>query len=121
MAEPPYVDDPTISDDDLVLRRIPKTQRVDDPKTPTGSRPTTGAFDDSVDGSPLSMSLASECVNPRALIEGMADAGVVAVSVRQLRALGQGVVRDPTEADPAHVLVFGHKPRSFGKAMVRNF
>ena len=119
MADPPFVDDATISDDDHVLRRIPKNQRVTDPKVPGGIRPSSGAFDDSSDGSPLSMTLASECVDPASLIEGFEEAGVVRVSVRELRALGQGFVRDPTDDDPAHVLVFGHKSQSFGKKAAR--
>jgi hypothetical protein len=63
MADPPFVDDATITDDDYVFRRIPKTQRVRDPKAPGQVRPSSGAFDDSSDGSPLSMTLASQCAN----------------------------------------------------------
>src|SRR5690242_7589464 len=119
MADPPFVDDATISDDDYVFRRIPQKQRVSDPKAPGGVRPNSGAFDDSSDGSPLSMTLASQCADPASLVSGMEGAGVVRVSVSELRKLGQGFVRDPTEQDPAHVLVFGNKPRSFGRKVAQ--
>jgi len=119
MVEPPYVDDPTVADDDSVLRRVPTGQYVEDPKTRTGLRPSSGAFDNSSDGSPLSASLASQCQYPNVLIRGYQGAGLVSVSVRLLRQLGQGIVRDPTEADPAHVLVFGSKPRSFGSKVAK--
>jgi hypothetical protein len=119
MADPPFVDDATVSDDDYVLRRIPRQQRVSDPKSAEGIRPSSGAFDDSSDGSPLSMTLASQCDDPASLIIGFDGAGVIRVSVRELRALGQGFVRDPTDQDPAHVLVFGPKPNAFGKKVAR--
>src|SRR5262245_50536515 len=112
MPDPPFVDDGTISDEDYVLRRIPKTQRVTDPKVAGRIRPSSGAFDDSSNGSPLSMTLASQCSNPESLVDGLEGVGVVRVSVRDLRALGQGFVRDPTESDPGHVLVFGNKTQS---------
>ena len=120
-AEPPYQDDPTISDDDVLLRRIPRNQYVVDPKSSDGIRPTSGAFDDSSDGSPMSMTLASECAGPpEALIADMVGAGVAAVCVELVRSLGQGVVRDPTPDDPGHVLVFGVKPkRSFGRRLAK--
>jgi hypothetical protein len=111
-AEPPYVDDPTIHDDVDLWRRIPKGQYVLDPKAETGLRPSSGAFDDSSDG-PMSASIADAERVPLEAASGGQSAGLVSISVRLLRSLGQGIVRDPTPEDLNHVLVFGPKPKSY--------
>ena len=117
-GEPPYVDDPTISDDVVLLRRIPKGQYVSDPKAETGLRPSSGAFDDSSDG-PMSATIASTTRDPQAALSGLQAAGLATMSVGFLRSIGQGIVRDPRPEDPDHVLVFGPKPKSFGSRVAK--
>ena len=118
-AEPPFVDDDTISNDDVIYRRIPERQVTPDPNSKHGIRPSTGAFSDSSDG-PLSVTLKSLCtVAPESLIAHMPKAGVAAVSVGLLRSLGQMIVRDPTPDDPAHVLIVGKKGKTFEKTVAR--
>jgi hypothetical protein len=45
--------------------------------------------------------------------------GVVAISVQQLRDLGLGVTKVPTEDDPDHVSVHGEKKKSITRALAK--
>ena len=79
-------------------------------------RPASAAFDDSSDGSPMSVVLESKAIElgrgPNDVLLGHAGFGLVRFQAGIARACGQGIARDPTPDEPAHAVVFGKKPKS---------
>lgn len=78
-------------------------------------RPSSAAFEDSPDGTPMSAfweKLHRELGLTEAnALEGHEDFGLASFVVRLARELGQGIQREPLPDAPAHVLVFGPKPK----------
>lgn len=98
-------DDPTIGDDEYVWRRVPR----DSVKYESGPpRASSGAFNDSSDGTPMSVDLALLAPSPEWSL-GNCDGGLVRIKVGDLRAGGFGVTRHPLEDNPAHCYVTGRK------------
>jgi hypothetical protein len=86
-------------------------------------RPTSAAFDDHPDGSPMSVHLAS-VLDARGLAVATILAGhdryaVASIIVALARANGQGICRKPKDDDPAHAEVFGPKPASIRKKFAK--
>src|SRR5882724_4978871 len=115
MSAAEYAKDKTILDEADLYRRIPPNQIVRDENQGI-LRPSSQAFEDSRDGTPMSVVLADvlsaagrapESVLIR--LEGFALASITAGLARDC---GQGVARDPTDDEPAHALVFGKKTGS---------
>lgn len=116
MDDDDYQDDSTIADDAIVWRRVPPEQT----KLGLDGRPvpSTGAFNDS-SNSPMSATLAAGS-SVQAVHKWYPTHGIVAIRAGRLRELGQRLVRAPTEADPAHILVAGRKPKGgFRKKLQR--
>jgi hypothetical protein len=109
-----YVDDKAIADADLLWRRILRSQIVLDQNTGR-QRPSSAAFEDSPDGTPMSAfweKLHRELGHNEAdALRGHEDLGLASFAVKVARELGQGIQRDPLPEAPAHVLVFGPKPK----------
>lgn len=113
-------DDPTITDSE----EIRPDQIVKDENLKR-LRPSTAAFEDSSDGSPMSVQL-SEVVRSSggnaetalAGYDGYALAGFTAGFARQ--ECKQGVEREPLQDDPAHAYVFGKKTDGVKKKFARN-
>jgi hypothetical protein len=116
-----YEDDHDIRDDETVLRRVPP-QWIKNDVTTNDLIPSSGAFQDRKESGAMSVGLLSEIrardLGPEVMLAGYGPAyGLVSLSVREVRALGQGVVRAPTDAEPWHALVFGPKPKKVQAAL----
>src|SRR3989304_4967403 len=97
-----YTDDPTISDSEELWRRVPRYHFVIDENL-GAMRPSSAAFSDSPDGSPMPVCIASICETPSVALgsyaaDGYALAGFLAGLARQL---GQGIQRDPLQKQPS--------------------
>jgi hypothetical protein len=113
MTEPPYVDDLTITNDSVLWRRIIPQWIVPDSKKPSGWRPSSAAFDDSQDRSPMSVFLAEVVFatgrTSANLLTGFDGYGLVSLTAEAVRAQRQGVAPAPEPKEPAHAFVFGNK------------
>ena len=113
-------DDKSIIDDEQLFRRIPPEWVVDDPKT-GGKRPSSQAFQDNRDGSPMSVQLQEVLeenqIPVETIIEGHENFSVASITAGFARKNSQGIIRAPLDNDPAHAEVFGKKPKS----VMRNF
>src|SRR3712207_3468851 len=115
-----HVDDPTISDDDLLWRRVPDWPNfLDEDKTSGHYRVASSAFDDDADGDPMSVVLAAEAT-VESVLEGHAAFCVVAFSAGfARRRQGQIIIRAPEEDQPAHARVVGRKTHGVRRAFAR--
>lgn len=117
----PFVDDATIADDEQLLRRIYPDWIVPD-YNKNCWRPTSAAFQDSRDKSPMSVHLTSE-LNRLGLpitnvLAGHEGYGLVWFTAQLARSLALAIVRDPQgAADPAHALVAGKKTEAVRKKL----
>ncbi len=111
-------DDPTIPDDAVLWRRVPPNFYVPDERLGR-SRPSSMAFENSRDGSPMSVVLASEARSVEAVLQGHEGYGLVAITAGLARACGQVVTRDPLPEEPAHALVAGAKTSAVKKRFAR--
>jgi hypothetical protein len=103
-----YTDDPTISDDADLWRRIHPTHIISDPNLGR-VRPTSAAFMDLSNGSPMSVVIAAESDGPEHILAGYEGYGLASFKARVAREFGLGIVRNPLYNQPAHALVFGAK------------
>jgi hypothetical protein len=105
-----YEDDPTIPNNADLWRRIHPNQIIyDDNQGRT--RPSSAAFTDSTNGSPMSVVIAAECDGPDRVLAGYERYGLASFKARVAREFGLGIARDPLPDQPAHALVFGLKSR----------
>lgn len=101
--QPPR-DDPTISDEDFLYRRIFPDADALRP-TNDGWRPKSGSLKSNVS---LSVDLASETTAEQTRDRDTSVPFHVArIPVRVVRSAGCGVVRDPRPDNPAHALICG--------------
>ena len=107
-------DDPTIPGDAVVWRRIHRLHDV-----PSERRPSSAAFTDSTDGTPMSATLVTAGADPAAYATRWVAHGVVAISVQQLRDLGLGVTKAPTDDDPDHVSIHGEKKKAITGSLAK--
>jgi hypothetical protein len=110
-----FNDDPSIEDAAHLWRRIPPLHVIYDNNL-NRYRPTSDAFKDHPNGSPMSVFLAAVISRTGrtaedALVghEGYALSSFTAGLARHLE---QGVARDPLPEEPAHAVVFGRKSKS---------
>src|SRR6266852_2979158 len=108
----PYTDDLGIANEDDLWRRIHPSWVFFDANEGR-VRPTSQAFKDSSDGTPMSALLAKEDTPHRALAASWGEKGfsLAAITAGLARQRGLGVVRDPQPEDPPHLLVFGDKTK----------
>lgn len=106
--------------DEVIYRRVSSHQTETDHSTGE-LRPTSANFSDSTRPDPSSMScVANSLLNgrdPESLVPGVGGDLLVAWTVAQLEILGLQVIEDPTDDEPAHVLVVGAKTRSVRRAL----
>jgi hypothetical protein len=110
---------PPILPDALLWRRVPEWHWVDDGSG--GKRPSSAAFEDDPDGSDLSCTVAAESTLARAFdpVRGNPKAFALAEFRFDVAiAKGQAAKRDPTEEEPAHVLLVGKKTKGVRNALV---
>lgn len=113
MGSTPYANDPTIADDDKLWRRIFPRWIVPD-NNRGGKRLSSQAFENSKDGSPMSVFLAALVLSSG---RDAADLvfpgyGMVSITAGLARENGQHVCRVPLPEEPAHTFVAGAKPKS---------
>lgn len=120
MAIARYVDDNTIPNQAKLLRRIPPCFFIRDENLGR-MRPSSAAFDDHPDGSPMSVVLADGVREagrtPDSVLVGYTDYALAMITAGTARECHQNIVRDPTPEEPAHAVVFGRKT----KAVKRKF
>ena len=103
-----YVDDLSIANGEDLWRRLPEYWvKYDD--TLETNRVTSQAFQDSIDGTPASASIASQHNGPEALLIGHDGYGIGCLTAGTARGCNQGITRHPEPEDPAHVYIFGEK------------
>ena len=89
-----YGDDPSVSNDEILYRRVRREQWHW-----AEGRPQSGAFDDSPDGSPMSVALHSLLLSaglkPQDLLAGHAEFGLVRFTAELARGLGLAVTTKP--------------------------
>jgi hypothetical protein len=109
-----YANDPTILNPSELWRRIPPRWIVPDENL-GGLRPSSAAFDNHSDGSPMSILLADVLAGlgrgPDTVLLGHENYALASITAGLARECGQGVARDPLPEEPAHGLVFGKKTR----------
>ena len=122
MAGTPYIDDPTIRNGETLWRRIFPGWIVPDDNE-VGWRVSSAAFDDSPDGSPMSVLLADvvEATNRTAddVLTGFEGYGLTVLVAGFVRSLKQGIARTPEPHEPAHASVFGSKTPKVKRALAR--
>ena len=110
-------DDPSIGDDEIVLRRVAQNEQFFDHRVGR-VRPATSAF---LQGGPdglVSVYLMSETTIAVAAGGGSQEY-LVAVSVGALRANGLGIIRTPESGGPGHCDITGRKTRGRLTRIVR--
>jgi hypothetical protein len=113
MADSPPVDDPSITDDQALWRRIHPEQVVFDNNL-NRRRPTSQAFNNTSGTSGMSVDIADE-TTVQDTLKGYPEHLLVEFEVRLARQLNQGVVREPLPDNPAHAEVMGKKKKSVQK------
>jgi hypothetical protein len=119
---PSYEDDATISNDAQLWRRIPPWHLVLD-KNFGRIRPSSAAFDDDPEGTPMSVALGDDVLaagrEPVTVLAGHDDFFLASVRAALARSLKQGIVRRPTQVEPAHAEVLGRKTDSVRRKFAR--
>jgi hypothetical protein len=123
-------DDPSITDDDGLLRRVPHFPNMTKYNHNTSSYELTSAcFSDRDDGYELSISLetplleSGKCHQDILEKPGFNNYGLARVEsgfVRREIEPAQSIVRNPVELDPYHGLVVGKKSKSAKRKLARH-
>jgi hypothetical protein len=117
-----WTDDPTVLADHFLWRRIPGWHFVWDGNRNT-IRPSSAAFDNDPDGSPMSVQLAEVLLeyglDERHVLSGHRGFAIARLRAESARTCDQGIARDPKPDEPAHALVFGEKPDRIRKRLGR--
>ena len=110
-------DDPSISDDDSVYRRISADWIVFSENT-QGFRLSTQAFRQGGADGLVSVYLASE-TSPSAVMSEGRQPYLAEVGVGTIRDLGLGVVRSPATGGPGHCDITGRKTRGVLNRLIK--
>ena len=117
-----YADDPTIQDDASLWRRVPPWHLVHDENLGV-TRPTSAAFEDSPDGTPMSVLLAQVVADtgrgPQDAVSGYSGFALASITAGLSRSCKQGVAREPLTEERAHAVVFGPKPQSVRRKLAK--
>jgi hypothetical protein len=115
MSDSPPIDDPSITDDQALWRRIHPEQVVFDNNL-NRQRPTSQAFNNTSGTSGMSVDIADETTIQDAL-KGYSEHLLVEFEAGLARQLNQGVIRDPFPGNPAHAEVMGKKRKPVQKGL----
>ena len=123
MAETPALsDDPSILDSASLWRRIPPWHFVFDHNLNV-LRPSSAAFDDHPNGSPMSVVLGDDLLAagrpPKSALADCAGFALASLAAGLARSTGQGIMRAPLPEEPAHAEVFGPKSGSVRRALAK--
>lgn len=111
MSDQQFTDDPSIGNADDLWRRIRQDQTIFDNNIKM-YRPSSGAFNDNRDGSPMSVDLAKIAKFPSVTLKGHEDYNLASITAGLARDCGQIVAHDPQPDNPAHSVVAGAKTYS---------
>ena len=110
-----WKDDPTIEGNERLLRRIPKTWvRLNRDGT---LKITSAAFKDRELSVNIESLMVQDGRNAKDSLRGYSGYGLASINSGVAREHHQAVIRQPTEEEPAHGIVFGNKPRSVARKM----
>lgn len=121
-----YIDDPTVDDDVLLLRRIPVNPACVVRDENLGCyRPSSAAFENHSNGTPMSVVLSDTLdalgrEHESALGEYVENFSLASFKASTARACDQGISREPTDEEPAHGEVFGEKPKSVRRKIAKS-
>ena len=114
MEDTGYLDDATIPNRAELFRRIPPCHFVPDENS-GALRPSSAAFNDHPNGSPMSVVLADVLAatgrNPDDVLADCRGFALAMITAGLARECQQGVAREPLEREPAHAVVFGRKTK----------
>ncbi|MBM4018911.1 MAG: hypothetical protein FJ288_11380 [Planctomycetes bacterium] len=117
-----YEDDPTIADHAELWRRIPPQWFVLD-RNLGSMRPTSQAFQDHPNGTPMSVLLADVVRESgrgtTAALVGHKGFALAAITAGLCRQCSQKVARDPKPDEPAHGVVVGKKSDAVRRRLAR--
>ena len=113
MSDQKFSDDPSIEHSDELWRRIGRRQdqTIFDNNT-NRYRPSSGAFNNNRDGSPMSVDLAKIAKFPSVTLKGHEDYNFASITAGLARDCNQIVAHDPQPDNPAHSVVVGKKSKS---------
>lgn len=118
-----FPDDPRCAGGVRLLRRIPEWHVYYD-KNRGCVRPSSAAFEDDGDGSPMSVYrrdvIDDEGGEPARVMVGHAGFGLASVGAGEARSKNQTVCSDPLPEESAHAVVCGPKPKSVRRWFARN-
>jgi len=119
-AAPP--DDPTIADDAVLWRRVPRHHFIPDQNLGR-MRPTSAAFEDHPNGSPMSVLLQDLVLasgrTAESVLPSREEFALASITAGFARSCNQGVVRTPQLDEPAHADVVGNKTESVRKRLAK--
>ena len=118
MAPHQFVDDPTVSNDSSLWRRIPPWHFVMDENLGR-IRPSSAAFDDDEMSVVLAAELHASGRVAEDVLSGYSEFAIASITAGLARSKQQLVVRDPIVDEPAHALVCGKKTSAVKKAFSR--
>lgn len=106
-----------------LLRRIPRWHVLYD-NNRGRVRPSSAAFEDDRDGSPMSVYrrdvIEGEGDEPARVMVGHEGYGLASVAAGHVRSRGQTVCSDPLPDESSHAVVCGPKPRSTRRSFASN-
>jgi hypothetical protein len=117
MSTSQYQNDPSISDGVELWRRVPgDPAHIIFDGNLGRLRPTSAAFDDDNDGSPMSVIISEVVLHSgraaESVLIGHEGYALASITARFARSCGQAIVRDPLPEEEAHGLVCGKKTKS---------
>lgn len=110
-------DDASISDNEVVLRRISERAYIFDENLGR-LRPSSQAFLQNGPEGLVSVYLESETTHSAVAAEGP-EPYLAAITAGELRELGLGIVRDPSSGGPGHCEITGRKTRGILNRIAR--
>lgn len=121
-----YTDDISIKDAILLLRRVPSKPKLTViwDSNLNCWRPSSAAFDDHKNGSPMSITLSDTLGeigrSYESVLSGYEDGfSLAAITAGIVREHDQGAAREPTDDEPAHGVVFGKKTRGVKRKLAK--
>lgn len=118
-----HADDPSIRNWAELWRWIHPKQFVLDENLKR-MRPSSAAFKDSSDGTPMSVDrakvLAAIGRDEYSILRNFPGEALAAFTARLARRLNQGVEPNPLLENPAHTYIFGDKPKGTVRAFAKN-
>lgn len=107
-----------LPNDERIWRRVKVPEQIIEQEDATW-RPISGAFDDSSDGSPLSVDLASIALDLLHTLAGYPNYALAELTVGDVRSLGVDVVPDPLPDNEAHAGIVGDKTKGIKRKLAK--